>query len=86
MRAISLSSTFAHPLNLPQFLTRFISPGHFHIQLPGHPTFQHLPRMQECMDHTYQQTAVPGVEVAQGLLCAAPYQDGWHRVAVSKGR
>lgn len=66
-------------------VSSFRNAGHFFLQLPHHYTYSLLSRLQECMDHTYKNSHAPVVprDAPMGLVCVAPYEDGYHRVQVT---
>jgi len=61
-----------------------LSAGHIFIQLPSHPTFPNLPRLDACMLACYTSSAAPPVDTSlqPGQLCAAPLCGGWFRAQV----
>ena len=61
-----------------------LSAGHIFLQLPSHPTFPNLPRLDACMLACYTSSAAPPVDTSlqPGQLCAAPLLGGWFRAQV----
>lgn len=61
-----------------------MSAGHIFLQLPSHPTYPNLPRLDACMLACYTSSAAPPVDTSlqPGQLCAAPLLGGWFRAQI----
>lgn len=65
-------------------LSSLVTPGHFFLQQPTHPTFPALNRLNACMNLCYSETNVPllPTPINPGVICAAPTMGGWYRAQV----
>lgn len=69
---ISLSSNLVLPdgVNVEVLLSNFVSPSHVFLQLPTHPTFATLQRLDEYMIETYNNNETPKLnEPAVNIIC-----------------
>lgn len=79
-------------LNLPQegvsvniLVASIIDAGHLFLQLPTHPTYVALNRLNKFMNRCYSQPGmVPHLPrpLAVGVICAAPMMDSWYRAVI----
>ncbi|XP_047110307.1 A-kinase anchor protein 1, mitochondrial-like [Schistocerca piceifrons] len=65
-------------------LSSLVTPGHFFLQQPTHPTFPALNRLNACMNVCYSEPNVPLLPspVDPGVICAAPTMGGWYRAQI----
>ncbi|XP_029656564.1 uncharacterized protein LOC115230553, partial [Octopus sinensis] len=79
-------------LSLPQegvsvnvLVASIIDVGHLFLQLPTHPTYVALNRLNKFMNRCYSQPdMVPHLPrpLAAGVICAAPMMDSWYRAVI----
>ncbi|KAH7731394.1 Protein C56G2.1 a [Aphelenchoides avenae] len=72
------------PVGVPceVYISAPVDAGHFFVQLPTHPSFSHLQRLDYYMLNVYSQvTGAPELPKPcnPGVLCAAPAYNGWFR-------
>jgi A-kinase anchor protein 1 len=72
------------PVGVPceVYVSAPVDAGHFFVQLPTHPSFSHLQRLDYYMLNVYSQvTGIPELPKPcnPGVLCAAPAYNGWFR-------
>lgn len=78
------------PLSLPEcvstdtVVSAVVSAGHIFLQMPTHPSYPNLPRLDACMLACYSQLGSPPLPlpVDPGIICAAPQSGGWYRAQV----
>ncbi|GLH14573.1 Tudor and KH domain-containing protein homolog [Gryllus bimaculatus] len=64
-------------------VSSLVTPAHFFLQQPTHPTFPALARLGACMDATYGEMDTPAVPTVQaGIVVAAPVMGSWYRAEV----
>lgn len=64
-------------------LSCHMSPGHFFLQQPTHPTYPQLNQLDHLMKIHYSEGSAPQLpDVYPGLLCAAPTEEGWYRAMI----
>lgn len=59
--------------------------GHLFLQLPTHPTYAALERLNQFMNRCYSQPGmVPQLPrpLIVGVICAAPVMEGWYRAVI----
>lgn len=60
-----------------------MSPGHFFVQQPTHPTHPNLQKLDYMMKLNYLQPNVPGVPSAvPGMICVVQTGNNWYRAHV----
>ena len=68
------------------YVSAIVSGGHIFVQLPYHPTFSALTRLEYCMLNVYERLPnlpqVPRELVTYGLVCAAKFDGKWYRLQV----
>ncbi|KAI1293589.1 A-kinase anchor protein 1, mitochondrial [Halotydeus destructor] len=83
--ALSHSCRLPLPLNVSSdvLLSCLISPGHFFLQQPTHPTYFQLQMLDMYMATSYSNVTAPGVpRPSVGIVVAVPSVHGWHRALV----
>ncbi|KAG8222256.1 hypothetical protein J437_LFUL001454 [Ladona fulva] len=62
-------------------LSAMVSPSHFFLQQPTHPTYPTLAKLDMWMSVCYQDADAPSLpeNVQPGSICAAPTMGGWYR-------
>ncbi|KDR20045.1 uncharacterized protein LOC110829398 [Zootermopsis nevadensis] len=71
-------------VNNDVILSSLVSPAHFFLQQPTHPTFPALIRQDACMNVCYSEPAAPPLPTPIQLtsICVAPAMGGWYRAQV----
>lgn len=65
-------------------LSSMISAGHFFLQSPAEPSYQHLSMLDSAMNRSYSDFETPHITVAaSGMIVAAPIMGGWFRAIVT---
>ena len=69
-------------------VTAVVSASHIFIQLPTHPTFENLQKLDESMSSLYNNIVGENVPlmiepIEFGTICVAPTSYGWHRAMVT---
>lgn len=74
------------PYQIDVHVSAIVSVNHVFIQLPTHPTYNLLQRLDEDMLHLYSSDpTIPLLNepIELGTICAAPTSYGWHRAIVT---
>ncbi|XP_069672065.1 A-kinase anchor protein 1, mitochondrial [Periplaneta americana] len=71
-------------VNNDVILSSLVSPAHFFLQQPTHPTFPALNRLNACMNVCYSEPTAPPLPTPTqaGVICVAPTMGGWYRAQV----
>lgn len=71
-------------VNNDVILSSLVSPAHFFLQQPTHPTFPALNRLNACMNVCYSEPTAPllPTPTQAGVICVAPTMGGWYRAQV----
>lgn len=65
-------------------LSATVTPGHFFLQQPTHPTYPQLEYMTSCMIATYSQEEAPDAPLQETVVCVLNVDGGWFRVCIGK--
>ncbi|XP_071446581.1 uncharacterized protein spoon [Hetaerina americana] len=65
-------------------LSALVSPNHYFLQQPTHPTYPTLAKLDMWMSVCYQDANAPMLpeDVKAGIICAAPTMGGWYRAQI----
>lgn len=65
-------------------VSSLISPAHFFLQQPTHPSFLALSQLNACMNICYSEPMAPPLPtpIQVGSICVAPAMGGWYRAQV----
>lgn len=80
----SLQLQLVEGVNNDVILSSLMSPAHFFLQQPTHPTFPALLRLNACMNLCYREPTAPPLPtpIQVNSICVAPTMDGWYRAQV----
>ncbi|XP_046390955.1 KH domain-containing protein akap-1 [Ischnura elegans] len=65
-------------------LSALVSPSHYFLQQPTHPTYPTLAKQDMWMAMSYQDANAPMLpeDIKAGIICAAPTMGGWYRAQI----